>query len=145
MAIDIATFRARFDEFANDTVHPDAKIQIHLDDALIQCDETWWGNYHELGVMYLAAHEYALRLLESQAAAADENGQYGFHDGSPDVSQTADKLSYTKAVQSLDLSGGDGRLASTSYGLKYLEYRKLVGPVAFMVVQAEVDLDEIYS
>jgi hypothetical protein len=78
-------------------------------------------------VYYLAAHELKLRY-DDVVSGGNGSG------AGPIQSETVDKDSYTNAVQSMDVENGSVRLASTSYGLKYLELQKKVAPVGFMVI-----------
>ena len=124
MAIDIATFRTRFPEFASDTEYPDAQVQLRLDDAVLFLCEDKWGKWYELGVMHLAAH-----MLKVWTDASDSGGANTL---GPITSETTDRVSYTLGVNSVDAD--EAFLASTPYGMEYLRIQKLVKPVAFFVV-----------
>jgi hypothetical protein len=126
MSHTVADFRARFSEF--DSV-PDATVQIFLDDAELCVDEDRWGKFYDIGILYLAAHELQLDLKAKQVGSLGSLNVAG-----PISARTADKVSYTRAVNGLDIDGGQARLASTTYGLKYLELLAKVKPVGFMVI-----------
>ena len=129
MSIDIASFRTRFPEFADDTAYPDPRVQLALDDAELCVDETKFGTLYELGVMHLAAHE--LKLTTDIANSPASAGAIG-----PVSSKTAGGVSVTKAINNIDLSDGDAYYQQAQYGLKFLNIRDKVKIPAFMVITA---------
>jgi len=129
MSIDIASFRIRFPEFADDTAYPDPRVQLALDDAELCVDETKFGTLYELGVMNLAAHE--LRLTTDTANSPASAGSLG-----PVSAKTAGGVSVTRAINALDLSNSDSYYQQTQYGLKFLSIRDKVKIPAFMVITA---------
>jgi len=127
MTIDIATFRTRFPEFDDDEIYTDVMIQLALDDAMLCIDENFWKKFHEIGVMYLAAHELALGKDRM-----DEEGSF-----TPTLlsgSETTDKTSYSDAINNIDLDDGKAVLLSTKYGLKHYEYFIKIRPMAVFMV-----------
>jgi hypothetical protein len=133
MAIDVATFRIRFPEYADIVLHPDARIQLFLDDAVLCVDEDCWGQWHELGVYNLAAHEYALRY-----DATTGNVKTGSSAGSAGAlkSKTVDKVSGSYGFQDVDLEKGYAYYMTTPYGRKYWNLFQKVRPgCAFMVLR----------
>jgi hypothetical protein len=126
MAVTVAAFRARFAEFTV-AAYPDATVQVALDDSALQVDEDRWGRFYELGIYYLSAHELVLKT--KQATSMGDLSVAG-----PIRHQLAGEVAYTRAVSEMTVADGDVRLAATSYGLKYLELRRLVKPVSFMVI-----------
>ncbi len=127
MAIDIAGFRARFPEFA-DPPHTDALVQIVLDDAELCVDEDYWGDFYEVGVYSLAAHERALSYQNALSAGM------GLAPAAPSKSETSEKLSFAQAVQDVDLNDPNSYYLSTAYGRKYLDLLKKVRIPGFMVI-----------
>jgi hypothetical protein len=121
----VASFKARFTEFEDQS---DEQVALRLDDAALQLDEARWGKFYPLGLSYLAAHLLALRLQETAAAGE------GASSAGPIYSETVGPLNFKRAVLPMSADGGTALLASTSYGLRYLELLKLVRPVGYMVV-----------
>lgn len=112
-----ATFRTRFPEFSDLTDYPDARIQLFLDDAGLIVLESKFNTLTDIATSYLAAHYLA---VGDNTAAGDTSsggsitaravGSVSESFGSAPINNLADQL-----------------LSSTSYGLQYLRYRKLVG------------------
>lgn len=118
MAIDVAGFRARFPEFEDDIIYPDARVQVMLDDAVLLGlgdDENHWQGKYDIAHAYLAAHYLVLAI---RTEAGDSSAVVG-----PVVSKTAGQVSVTKSVTTKDRSDGDDLLASTMYGMRFLSIR----------------------
>lgn len=130
MAITTATFRIRFPEFSNETLHPDARIQLFLDDAMLCVDEDRWSKFYELGVYNLAAHEYSLKYDALTGAAKLGNKAMA----GPLQSKTVDKVSGSYAVQSIDLNQGYAYYMTTPYGRAYWALFQKIRPGSFLVI-----------
>jgi len=114
---DVAQFKARFPEFDSAT---DLRVQLFLDDAaLIMTSAGKWLTYYDVAQLYHAAH-----LLV--AAEATESGD--FSPISPIKEQEVDDVTIKSAVS--DSKASESDLYSTSYGKRYVFYRKicLTGP-----------------
>jgi hypothetical protein len=115
--VSVADFKIRFPEFS--TV-PDSTIQISLDDAaLLMKDKPKWLDFYDVALMYLAAH-----LLYSGLQSASGDGT----PLAPVSHQEVDDVIIKKALAHLEPSADE--LYSTSYGKRYMWYRKicLTGP-----------------
>ncbi len=119
MAIDIATFRARFPEFSDDTEYPDPRVQLFIDDSLIYIgtDEDRWGLKYNLAQSYITAH---MLLVATKSELGDSSSQVG-----PVQSKSAGGVSVTKAVVAKDLSSGDEYYMSTTYGQQFILLRNI--------------------
>lgn len=117
MATDVATFRVRFPEFADDTEYPDARIQLFLDDAAcyIGSDESRWCSKYDLAQAYLAAHLLTVGTNTEIGSSASTAG--------PISSKTVGGVSVTRAVNAKDRSDADEFYSSTSYGQQFLIIR----------------------
>lgn len=131
MATDIATFRARFPEFSDDTEYTDARVQLFLDDAVniyMGDDELRWCNKYDYAQAYLAAH---LLTVNTGAEAGDSSAKAG-----PVSSKTAGGVSVTRAVTAKDRSDTDEFLSTTSYGQQFLNIRNTCFVGALVVNQS---------
>jgi hypothetical protein len=117
MAITPSGFKTRFPEF--DAV-AEARIQLFLDDAMVEVVESTWGDYYERGVYYLSAH---LLCIANTTAGGITTGAIG----------TVIK----KKVGEIELGYSDaypigsyyyGYFKNTAYGLEYLRLYDLVCP-----------------
>lgn len=118
MSIDVATFRARFPEFAEDTEFPDPRVQLFIDDSVnihLGTNEARWGGKYEYAQSYLVAHHLA---LATNTELGDSSASIG-----PISSKSAGGVSVTHAVIAKDRSSADEALSSTSYGLEFLATR----------------------
>lgn len=117
MSVDVATFRARFPEFSDNTEYPDARIQIFLDDAAedIGTDETRWCGKYDRAQAYLAAHYL---YVNTATEAGDASAKAG-----PISSKTAGGVSVSRAVVAKDRSDQDSFYSTTSYGQQFLIIR----------------------
>jgi len=125
MAVSVATFRVRFPEF-EDVLDP--RVTLFIGDAELQVNEDKWGRFYALGVQYLAAHLLSIDIEQSASAGAGVDG------AGPVYSETVGPLNYKRAVLPMALDSGEAQLASTSYGLRYIELRKVIPNVGYMVV-----------
>jgi len=119
MACDVATFRIRFPEFADNTEYPDARIQLFLDDTtcFIGTNEARWCGKYNLAHCYLAAH---LLTIGTGTEAGDTSSTAG-----PISSKSAGGVSVTRAVTSKDRSDADEFYSTTSYGQQFLTIRNM--------------------
>lgn len=126
MAVTVADFRVRFPEFEDDITYPDARIQIFIDDATLCVLENIFGNLTDIATCYLAAHYLYLATKSSTGDATT---------ASPLSSKTADKLSLSKAVSSVDATDPNSVLSSSQYGQRYLQYFNKVRPFGPIVTK----------
>lgn len=79
MAIDAASFVARFPEFTTTDVDHPTLIPACLVDAQTFCDPTRWGNRYEAGVFLKAAHLLSLHPsgLSARLSKTDSQTIYG--------------------------------------------------------------------
>ena len=120
MAVEPASFKLRFEEFA---CLEDDKIQIFLDDAALELNSVCWGDKYDLGLCYLAAHYLALSAKSSQGSV----GPVG-----PIASRSVDGVSVTYA-RATSNSLADDYFSSTAYGQRYVALRKTLGIMAAVV------------
>ena len=119
MSINVATFRARFPEFDDDTDYPDARIQIFIDDSTIYIgsDETHWNGKYDYVQAYVTAH---LLTNATNTEVGDTNAKVG-----PVTSKSAGGVSVTRSVTTKDTGEGDDFFRGTSYGQQYLVTRNM--------------------
>jgi hypothetical protein len=127
MASNVAEFRTRFPEFADDTSYPDARITMFLEDAQVMhigTGEIRWGNRYNRAQLFIAAH---LLYVATSTEAGDPSGKAGAV-----LSKTAGSVSVTRAASAQSNSGGDDFFLTTSYGQQYIALRNttFVGAVA---------------
>lgn len=120
----VAKFNSRFPEFCNEL---DSRIQMFLDDAaLFIGDEAYWnnhGNFYEPALLYYAAHLLAI----GQNTEAGDSGIMA-----PIKKQEVDDVMIEQAVSAVSTTADD--LYSTSYGKRYVNYRRLAIPTFIMAV-----------
>lgn len=119
MSVDVATFRLRFPEFADDAEYPDARIQLFIDDTLcyIGSDESRWCGCYDKAQAYLAAH---LLAVGTNTELGDISASVG-----PVTGKSAGGVSVTKGAVAKDRSTADDFYASTSYGMQFLNIRDM--------------------
>ena len=118
MAITVDKFRARFPEFTDDTVYPDARIEIFIEDAQLVymgADEKRWSGKYDYAQAHLAAH---LLVSGEASEAGDSSVKVG-----PVSSKSAGGVSVTRAVATKDRSDGDDFYTGTVYGQRFLMIR----------------------
>lgn len=118
MATDVATFKIRFPEFADDTEYPNARVQLFLDDAAnsyMGTDEGRWAGKYDYAQAYLAAH---LLTIGTSAEAGDSSVKSG-----PVSSKTAGGVSVSRVVVAKDRSDLDDFYMATTYGQQFLNIR----------------------
>lgn len=119
MAVNLATFRIRFPEFADDTEYPDARVQLFIDDAqeFMGDDENRWCGKYDKAQAYLAAH---LLAAGTKTELGDSSSNAG-----PVTSKSAGGVSVSKSIVAKDRSDLDDWYMSTSYGQQFLIIRNL--------------------
>ena len=117
MAITKDTFRLRFPEYAEEAEFCDERIQLFIDDAIIDMgtDENRWCGKYDRAQAYLAAH---LLTLGTTQEAGDSSARVG-----PIQSKAAGGVSVTRAVAQKNRSDADDLYSSTSYGIQFLAIR----------------------
>lgn len=117
MAITESTFRARFPEFADNTVYSDDRINLFIADSLLYMGtnaDRWCGKY-DYAQAYLVGHLLAVGTLSE---AGDTNSKGGVI-----TSTTAGGVSVGKTITSKARSDGDEFLNSTTYGQTFIVTR----------------------
>lgn len=120
MAIDPASFKIRFPEFA---AVADASVQIAIDDAVVMLNTAFWGVKYDLGLYYLSAH-YLTLSQKSEAGSSSSN--------SPISARSVDGASVSYATYTPG-NNSDAYLSSTQYGQRYLALRKSLGVGACVI------------
>ena len=109
----VVEFQARFPEFCDEK---NERVQLFLDDAaLAMGSASRWLVFYDVAQQYYAAH-----LLV--AALATESGDSGIL--APVSHQEVDDVVIKSAVNSVEATLED--LYSTSYGKRYISYRRKV-------------------
>lgn len=121
--MDPATFRAAFSEFADETVYPDALIQMWLTYAASMVNATRWGVLTTLGVQLVAAHNVVLSARDEAAGSA--GAAPGTASG-PVSSKSIDRLSVSYDAGAIAIAGG-GSWNMTSYGIRYITLSQTMG------------------
>ena len=112
MATTPTTFKARFTEF---NIVADERIQLFLDDAaLLMHSPAKWLSFYDVAHAYHAAHLLAIAEIQADG----DSGVTG-----PISKQVVDDVVIEQAVSVA--SASEGELGTTSYGKRYLYYRKL--------------------
>lgn len=106
-------------EFASEST---GRLDTFLELAAQRLDATWWGDLYQQGAVYLAAH---LLTLSARASA-------GVTGAGPIVSQRAHDLSVGFGAV-VGVLSEDAKMATTSYGIEYLNLRAKLGPTAMVV------------
>jgi len=105
-------FKLRFPEFAS---IDDARIQLFLDDAvLMMTSEDKWLEYYTLAQSYYAAH---LLIAGEFSSMGDSGAMF------PLAHSEVDDVVLKRAVGDVDPKAEE--LLSTTYGKRYLKYRKI--------------------
>ena len=120
MAVTATTFRARFPEFSDDVVYPDARIEIFIEDTQLiymGADENRWLGKYDYAQAYLVAH---LLVSGEASEAGDSSVKVG-----PVSSKSAGGVSVTRAVATKDRSDGDDFYMGTVYGQRFLMTRNV--------------------
>ena len=134
MATSVAQFRTRFREFSDSAAIPDDRVQLFLDDAVLEMDANRWGTKFDIGQAYLAAHMLYIDELANLGGAI---GGGGAGNAGPKTGKTVDKVSTTHGVNVAETDAiADGELLSTTYGRRYLRYRDQIKVPGFLVINS---------
>ena len=107
----LSSFRARFPEYSDDTVYSDPLIQLHIDDAIEDVNQTKFKEtIADRITAYLAAHYLTIAL----SATSGNTGSVA-----PVASHAVGEVSVNYAVSSAE-KGSDAYFNSTTYGQQYL-------------------------
>lgn len=107
----VQSLKLRYPEF--ETI-PEARLQLFIEDAMLQVSKKAWGKLYEQGVLALAAH-----LLKITPTGKGGGSPY------PVSSKTAGSLSIGYAVPTTS-NIDEALLATTVYGQRYIQLRKLI-------------------
>ena len=117
MAVTPTTFKARYTEFASTS---DARVQVYIDDAELEMNESQWGDLYDRGLSALTAH--LLSIADKNAAS----GGAGTSLTGGVSSRSVGSVSVSFGTSSSSGSAEDFYL-STSYGADYWRLAKMVG------------------
>lgn len=118
----INDFRTRFPEFLCPLQYPDSRIQMFLDDALMDISVPKFGDLADRAQVYLAAHYLAL-------ATGTMDGDAGTVGKVSNKSVDGVSVAYVSSTnQGSSGSNQKDIFESTSYGQYYLELVKRVCP-----------------
>jgi len=111
-------FLVRFPEFA---AVDEARIQLFLDEALLEIRESEWGDFYYKGLNLFTAHLLTL-ANQTSLAAGGASGSFG-----PIASRKVDDVSIAFAAGALSSSGNATWLNSTPYGQELLRLINTIG------------------
>lgn len=100
----------------------DARLDLFLGMAARRCDAEEYGDLYADACIYLAAH-----LVTLSSRAVGGGGGAG-----PVVAESAGDLSRSYGAV-VGVLSSDATLATTPYGIEYLNIRKSIGPAALVV------------
>lgn len=123
MSVTVASFRASFPEFSEQTVYPDATVEFWLGLAGRLLRPAAWLDLLDDGTMLFVAHN--LVLAGSAARAATSGSAPGTASGAVS-SKTVDKVSMSYDTAGAMIEGG-GQFNLTTYGQRYLQLERVVG------------------
>ncbi len=124
MTVTVASFRVDFPEFASTTTYPDATVSFWLNASAMLLSADRWGDLLDLGTELFMAHNLALAAKDT--ISASRGGVPGTSTGIVSAKSVgAVSTSYDVASVALD-KGGAWNL--TSYGIRYLQLARLIGP-----------------
>lgn len=118
MSITAEDLRARFPEFAEETVYPEPRLNMMIEDTQLiymGTDEKRWAGRYNYAQAYLAAH---LLTVAENTEAGDSNAKVG-----PVSSKSAGGVSVTRAVSQKQRSDTDEFYMQTAYGQTYIQVR----------------------
>ena len=121
----VAGFRAYFGTiFQNPESYPDAFIQAHLDDCMIEVHQCVFGKYYTRALYYLTAH-YVMTYKEIEVKAALAPAGSTAVSAAKGVieSTSVGDLSLTKSMQEYNKTSDDKFLASTIFGQEFIRLR----------------------
>lgn len=127
----VEEFRAHRPEFADDTVYPDAVVQLYLDAGSLMVTQYFWGGIRPLGVELYTCHMLALQQYAMKSSTGGV-GIPGFGVGVPS-SKSVSKVSVSYDTTLSSMEGG-GPWNLTMYGQMFLWHAQLVGTGGFEVL-----------
>ena len=109
---DVTSFQDRFPEFCQ---VDDKRVQLFLDDtALLMGSEVRWLNFYDVAHAYHTAH----LLVVAEATESGDSAVLA-----PISMQEVSDVTIKNAVKAVDSTAED--LYSTSYGKRYISYRRI--------------------
>lgn len=123
MAITPTLFKVRFPEFNSQS---DVSVQMWIDDAVEDLNETFWGDKYNRGLYYLSAHYLKKSLQSAGARLTAPANSGGINSRGVDGASVGYESSNSKTVL-------DSEYNSTIYGQRYLSLSKTLPRVAFTV------------
>jgi len=120
-----ATFKARYPEFDSES---DARIQIFINDAMLEVSESRWGDLYDRGLSALAAH--LLVIANKNTAAAGSGSALSGKVASRTVGSVS--VSFNNAASN---GSTEDFYLSTSYGAEYWRLALSVGMGIVAVAQ----------
>jgi len=113
--ITIADFRTRYPEYSDDTLFPDARIQMFIDDAVVWMSEsTRWLDWYDLAQFCLVAHFLAVATITE---SGDATSMF------PIALQEVDDVIIKSAVS--DINPTMDNFHTTAYGQCYYRYLRM--------------------
>jgi hypothetical protein len=122
--MDIATFRAKHPEFANDVDYTDTAIQGWLDLSLLMLNGPRWGSWLDKGTELFTAHNLVMDKVRSDTAAV--GGWPGLTKGilSGETPGGGVSLSYDVSA---GIVPGAAHWNMTDYGIQFITMSRRVG------------------
>lgn len=117
--VNAATVKMRFPAFRDTS---DALIEFAVEEAAIQCDEATLGSYYLPALLYLSAH------ILSRAAQLDNGGAGPLRSVS-----IGGEISYSYVTPNAPTLSDRSDLATTAYGMRFLEFVSLSVPAVAII------------
>ena len=123
---DPPTFRSHFPEFGDDTVYPDARVQLFIDTGSVMLNPYRWGSYMTLGVELFTGHMLALGQYAALRAAGGGAGAVPGISSGLMTNKSVSKVSvgYDVSVTAME---GAGPWNYTIYGQQLYWWMQVVG------------------
>lgn len=115
------TFKVRFPEFISEN---NDRVQVFIDDAVVQINEVFWSTKFDIGISYLAAHFLELANTSVVGGGASVGGMVS--------GQSVDGTSINFAVPTIK-DTKESFYMSTTYGQRYWALLKSLGSGAISV------------
>ena len=110
---DVSQFQARFPEFSD---IDDGRVQLFLDDAALLMESPYkWLDFYDTAQVYYAAH----LLVVGEHTESGDAGVLA-----PNKRQEVDDVVIERALSDINPTMED--VYSTSYGVRYASYRKII-------------------
>jgi hypothetical protein len=123
MTVTVASFRAAFPAFANDTTYPVPEIEFWLALALLLLNAARWSTLLDYGQQLFVAHNLSLEYNAKKAALTGQNP--GVVVGAV-TGGSVDKVSYQRDPGSaMDPKNGHWNLSI--YGIRYIALARQIG------------------